>query len=77
MALGRVVVATLTGVTAAAGAMVSVITELAAVALAESVTWNTIPVVVPAVVGVPVMTPAELMLSPFGRVPVIVHVYGA
>ena len=42
-----------------------------AVSLLESVTLNTSPEDVPAVVGVPEMTPAELRLRPAGRVPLV------
>jgi hypothetical protein len=46
-----------------------------AVAAAESVTWI-VKVFVPLVVGVPLITPAELSDSPAGRVPeVFDHVF--
>lgn len=49
---------------------------LVAVALTLSLTW-TVKLLVPAVVGVPVITPAVLMVSPAGRVPAVLdQVYG-
>lgn len=54
-----------------AAVMVSDSGEVDAVWLAESETWNTNPVAVPAAVGVPEITPLELTVNPAGNVPAV------